>query len=163
MRAILSRRLALLAALASLVLFDISCGNDSNSPSPTPTDVIVTPGADTLISVGQTRAFTAQVLDANGHPIDAATVTWSSTAPGVLSVDPSSGIATAVANGTAQVVATKGALTGSANVIVAQIVASVTVTPGNAAFTAVGDTVRFTAVAKDGGGTPVAGVQVLWS
>ena len=163
MRAFVPRRLVLPAALASIVLFDISCGNDSGSPSPTPTDLIVTPGADTLISVGETRTFTAQVLDANGHPIDAATVTWSSSAPAVLSVEPTTGVATAVANGSAQVTATSGTLQGAANVIVAQIVASVTVTPANVGFTAVGDTARFTAVAKDAGGTPVVGAQILWS
>src|SRR6185369_15940446 len=81
----------------------------------------------------------------------------------VLSIDATTGVATAVANGSAQVHATAGALQGSANVVVVQIVATVTVTPGNVAFTAVGDTARFTAVAKDAGGTPVAGVQLLWT
>ena len=146
---------------AALVL---SCGGDSgSSPSPTPTNVVVTPGADTLISIGENQGFSATVLDANGDPIDGATVTWSSDAPGVVSINATNGVATAVANGSTHVKATAGAIEGSANVIVTQIVTSVTVTPGNAAFTSVGDTVRFTAVARDAGNTVVPGVQILWT
>lgn len=163
MRAYLVRRPFLAAALVCVVLVSLSCGGDSGSPTPTPNSVLVSPGADTLISIGSHRTFTAQVLDANGDPIDGKTVTWSSSAPGVLSIDPVTGLATAVTNGPAVVHATSGTLQGSANVIVLQLVASVTVTPANASFTAVGDTQRFTAVAKDSGGTTVPGVQILWT
>lgn len=163
MRAFVPRRAVRpLSLLVGATLF-LSCGDDGGSPSPTPTSVFVTPGADTLISVGENQTFTATVLDANGDPIDAATVTWSSDAPSVVTIDAASGVATAVANGSAHVKATAGALEGSANVIVTQIVTSVTVTPGNVAFTSVGDTARFTAVAKDAGNTVVPGVQILWS
>ncbi|HVX88115.1 MAG TPA: hypothetical protein VG940_04245, partial [Gemmatimonadales bacterium] len=87
MRVSSPRRLYPLAALSSALLFTLSCGGDGGSPSPTPTNVVVTPGADTLLSVGETQTFTATVLDANGDPIDGATVTWSSDAPGVLTID----------------------------------------------------------------------------
>lgn len=157
------RRPSFAAALVCTVLGSLSCGGDSGSPTPTPNSVLVSPGADTLISIGSHRTFTAQVLDANGDPIDGKTVTWSSSAPGVLSIDPGTGVATAVANGPAVVHAASGTLQGSASVIVLQLVTSVTVTPANAAFTAVGDTQRFTAVAKDSGGTTVPGVQILWT
>lgn len=150
-------------ALAALLVGAPSCGGDSGSPTPTPTDIVVTPGADTLFSLGASRAFTAQVLDANGHPLDAAVVTWSSSAPEVLSIDAGTGVATAVANGSTQVTATSGTLHGSANAFVVQIVTSVTVTPSNAALTAVGDTVRFHAVPKDSLGNPVPSAQLLWS
>lgn len=163
MRALFVRRPILAAALVCAVLVSLSCGGDSGSPSPTPNSILVAPGADTLISIGSHRTFTAQVLDGNGDPIDGKTVTWSSSAPGILSIDPTTGVATAVANGPAVVHAASGTLQGSANVIVLQLVAKVTVTPANAAFTAVGDTQRFTAVAKDSGGTVVPGVQILWT
>ena len=160
-----SRRPVIAASLAAMILLSLSCGGggDGGTPTPTPTSVLVTPGADTLVAVGETQAFAASVLDANGDPIDGATVTWSSTAPSVLSVNPSSGVAAAGANGAAPGMAPGGARAGTANVFVAQIVASVTVTPGNAAVDGVGDTVRFTAVAKDAGNTVVAGAQILWS
>ena len=163
MRAYTTRRLLFLAAPAFLVLPSLSCGGDQGAPTPTPNSVLVTPGADTLVAIGATRTFTAQVLDANGDPIDGKVITWGSSAPGVLSVDPATGVATAVANGSAQVTATSGTLHGSANAVVFQVVASVSVTPGNASLTAVGDTVRFTAVPKDSLGNPVANAQVLWS
>ena len=163
MRVALSRRSWSLATLVVGTAVSLSCGGDGGSPSPTPTDVVVTPGADTLVALGETRAFTASVLDANGDPIDGATVTWSSDAPTVLSIDPTTGLATALTRGNAHVKATAGSLEGTASVLVTQIVTSVTVTPGNAALDGVGDTVRFTAVAKDSGGTVVTGVQVIWS
>ena len=164
MRVSLPRRSLTLAAWCGALLLLLSCGGgDGGSPSPTPTNVIVAPGADTLISVGENQTFTATVLDANGDPIDGAAVTWSSDAPSVVTINATSGVATAVANGSAHVKATAGAIEGAANVIVTQIVASVAVTPANVAFTSVGDTARFTAVAKDGGGTMVPGVQILWT
>ena len=153
------RQFSLLLGAASF----LSCGGDGGSPSPTPTSVHVTPGTDTLVAIGEHQAFSATVLDANGDPIDGATVTWSSDAPGVLSIDATTGLATAVTRGSAHVKATAGALEGSAAVFVTQIVTTVTVTPGNTALDGVGDTVRFTAVAKDSGGTLVNGVQVIWS
>src|ERR1043165_3007195 len=164
MRVFSPRRAVRLFSLLLGATFFLSCGGDGgSSPSPTPTNVVVAPGADTLISVGENQTFTATVLDANGDPIDGAAVTWSSDAPSVVTINATNGVATAVANGSAHVKATAGAIEGSANVIVTQIVTSVTVTPGNVAFTSVGDTARFTAVARDAGNTIVPGVQILWS
>src|SRR5690242_14725757 len=116
MRATLVRRTTLAAALVCAVSVSLSCGGDSGSPSPTPNSVLISPGADTLISIGSHRTFTAQVLDANGDPIDGRTITWSSSAPGVLAIDPATGVATAMTNGPAVVHASSGTLQGSASV-----------------------------------------------
>jgi hypothetical protein len=163
MRVPTPRRPFAVAALAFLLAINLSCGGDSGDPSPTPTSVLVTPGADTLLSVGETQAFVAVVLDANGDPIDDAEIAWSSTAPGVVTVDPSTGIATAVTNGSAQVRATSGALEGTAPVTVAQVPTTVTVSPATGNFTFAGDTLTFTATVLDAGGTPVAPVQRIWA
>ena len=163
MRVVSPRRaLHQLSLLLGAALF-VSCGGDGGSPSPTPTDVIVTPGADTLFALGATQTFSATVLDANGDPIDGATVTWSSTAPSVVSVDPSSGVATALTNGSAQVKATSGALEGTAPITVAQVPTTVTIAPATGNFTYVGDTLTFTATVLDAGGAPVVPVQKIWT
>jgi hypothetical protein len=163
MRVSTPRRPFAFAALASLLSLSLSCGGDSGDPSPTPTEVLVTPGADTLLSVGETQAFVAVVLDANGDPIDDAEIVWSSSVPGVVSVDPVSGMATAVTNGSALVRATSGALEGTAPVTVAQVPATVTVSPSTGNFTFAGDTLTFTATVLDAGGAPVAPVQKVWT
>lgn len=158
-------RPSLALALSLFLPLLLSCGGDSGGGGgpPEPSSVTVTPGSDTLFAINATQAFTAEILDDAGHPVSGAVVTWSSSDTSVVTIGASSGIATARKNGSSQISAHVGDLSGSANAVVVQIVTSVTVTPGNAALTAVGDTLRFTAVAKDAGNTPVAGAQVLWS
>lgn len=164
MRVIPPRRICAYAALLSSLVLSLSCGgDDGGSPSPTPTDLVVTPGSDTLLALGETQLFVATVLDESGDPIDGATVTWSSTSPAVVSVDPLTGLATALTNGSAQIQATSGALHGTSPVLVAQVPTTVTITPGTATFTFVGDTQTFTATVLDAGGAPVAPVQRIWT
>ncbi|MBW8772206.1 MAG: hypothetical protein JF590_02755 [Gemmatimonadetes bacterium] len=162
MRAISIRSALLLTALLAVAGLSLSCGGDSGTPSPTPSNVVVTPGADTLISIGATRAFTASVLDANGDPIDGRTVTWSSTDSTIVRILPT-GVATAMHNGAVHVIASAGGLQGEAPVTVAQVPATVTISPGTATFTFVGDTQTFTATILDGGGFPVVPVQKVWT
>lgn len=163
MRVVSPRRaLHQLSLLLGAALF-VSCGGDGGSPSPTPTNVVVTPGADTLFALGATQTFSAAVLDANGDPIDGATVTWSSTAPSVVAVDPATGVATALTNGSAQVKAASGALEGTAPITVAQVPTTVTISPATGNFTYVGDTLTFTATVLDAGGAPVVPVQKIWT
>lgn len=73
--------------------------------------VIVTPDSAS-IPVGGTQQFTATVLDLHGNPL-AASVTWSSSAPGVATVN-GTGLATGVSVGQATITATAQAASGSA-------------------------------------------------
>jgi hypothetical protein len=77
--------------------------------------VIVTPDSAS-IPVGGTQQFTATVLDLHGNPL-AASVTWSSSAPGVATVD-GSGLATGVSVGQTTITATAQAASGSATLTV---------------------------------------------
>lgn len=146
-----------LAALAAA-----SCGKDTTVGPPVVAAVIVTPGADTLLALGRTRQFTAVAQDANGNPVSGVTLVWHSSNPAVATVDSATGIVTAVGNGLSVIRADAGGVIGQATLAVVQVVASVAVTPGTASFTAVGDTQRFVAVAKDSGGASVQGVRFLW-
>ena len=103
----------------------------------------------------------AAVQDQNGQPMPSAAVTWTSGAPAVAAVD-GTGVVTAVANGTAVVTAMAGTVSGAATVTVAQVVASVTVTP--AAETVVeADTLRLAAVAADANGHTVNDAVFAWA
>lgn len=62
----------------------------------------VAPGSITLTSLGETSQFTASAEDMNGHPVAGATFTWSSSNESVATVS-SSGLVTAVGNGTATI------------------------------------------------------------
>ncbi len=127
--------------------------------------IAITPATTTLTALGATQALTAAVTDPNGHDVAGATVTWSSSDPAVASVDPATGVVTAVAGGAATITASSGAVESTAHVTVNPVanVASVVVSPSSATLTAVGATRQFTAVASDAGGNVLAGVQFTWA
>jgi hypothetical protein len=77
--------------------------------------VVVTPDSAS-IPVGGTQQFTATVLDLHGNPL-AVPVTWSSSNPGVATVD-GSGLATGVSVGQTTITATAQGASGSATLTV---------------------------------------------
>ncbi|HEY6852944.1 MAG TPA: Ig-like domain-containing protein, partial [Gemmatimonadales bacterium] len=139
-----------------------ACSKDNPVGPPVVTNVAVTPGADTLIALGRTRQFSAVPKDANGNPVGGVTLVWHSSNPSVATVDSATGIVTAIGNGLSVIRADAGGVIGQATLAVVQVVAVVQVTPGSKSFTAVGDTQRFVAVAKDSGNATVQGVRFLW-
>ena len=149
-----------LIVFTGLILFS-ACGGEPAGPA-TVASVTVTPGTDTLTALGQTRQYTAVARDAGGNVLSGRTVTWSSLAAGVASVDPSTGLATAVTNGSATIRATIDGMQGDAVLAVVQAVATVTVTPGTTGLASIGATRQFTAVARDANANPVAGARFLW-
>ena len=78
--------------------------------------VRVQPSADTL-QVGSSVQLTATPLDASGNPVSGVSVSWSSSATSVATVD-DSGKVTGVAQGTATISATAAGQTGKATVMV---------------------------------------------
>jgi len=62
------------------------------------------------LCVGDSLTFSAQVLDASGHVVAGQPVRWSSSAPATVAVDSVSGVAHALALGTAQITAAAGGL-----------------------------------------------------
>jgi hypothetical protein len=104
-----------LGSLALLVLLS-ACGGDSTSV-PVADRIAVAPNTAIVTSVGDTRQFTARVVDDRGNEMVGAAVSWSSSDPGVASVD-ASGLATATGTGTASIRATADGLTGSGSLIV---------------------------------------------
>jgi len=92
-----------------------SLGSDADTPRAT--SVTVSPTNATLGAVGTTVQLSAVVLDQNGQVMSGASVSWSSSASSVASVN-SSGLVTAVGNGTTTITARSGIASGSAEVSV---------------------------------------------
>jgi len=90
-------------------------------------------------------------------------VTWSTSAAGVATVD-GTGLVTSAGNGTATIRADAEGASGTAEVTVRQRVAEVRVTPEEQILVAIEDTVRFGAEAVDANGYPVLDApSFLWS
>ena len=125
--------------------------------------ISVSPNPGTL-AVGTTQPFMAVGTFDDGSTQLLTSVTWTSSQPGVATVDAATGVATAVGAGTTNVSATSGSVSGSAQLTVtAATLVSLTVTPVNAA-TAPGTTKQFTATGTfSDSSTQDVTVSALWS
>ena len=114
--------------LTSVVLVPGACSQGDGGPAPSPTvaSVTVTPSTAVFSSPGQTRLFEAEVRDTRGRLLETTPVGWSSSNSQVLALN-GQGIATAVAAGQAEVIATAGGVTGRAEATVNQPVACQTI------------------------------------
>jgi hypothetical protein len=109
------------------------------------------------------------VKDSSGSTLGGHTVTWGSSAPGIATVNASTGLVTAIAAGTATVVAsTSGypAATRTTTVTVtappAPVPALIAITPAGATLS-IGATQQMTGVVKDSSGTTITGLAITWS
>ena len=99
------RTIIRLSALLAVVALAKGCGDgDSPSAPPTPeparpTTVTVSPATHELTALGTTVQLSAEVRDQNARVMAGATVTWTSSASSMATVD-ASGLVTAAGNGT---------------------------------------------------------------
>jgi uncharacterized protein YjdB len=155
------------AAFGLAVAFVLgACGGEDpggpNGPGgQTVASVAVAPVADTLVSFGETVQMNASALDASGSAVSGQTFAWTTSNPNVATVS-SSGLVTAVGDGTVTITASVSNVSGNASVSVAQQVASVTITPTSTSLSAVGQTATFTAEARDANNNVVTGVGTVW-
>ena len=126
------------------------------------TAVNMSPQALEFSALGDTLRLGAEPVDANGHAVEGATVMWASGDTAVAVVD-ASGLVRSVANGEAVVSATAGSVSGTAEVMVAQVVTAVTVSPAALEFSALGDTLRLGAEPVDVNGHAVERATVMWA
>ena len=161
------RTLIRLSALLAVVALAKGCGDGESPSAPPPpeparpTTVTVSPATHELTALGTTVQLSAEVRDQNARVMAGATVTWTSSASSMATVD-ASGLVTAAGNGTATITASAGSASGSAVVTVMQSVASVEVSPSVYELTALGQTVQLTAEAFDENGHAVAGAEFSW-
>ena len=123
------RTIIRLSAVLAVVALAKGCGDGESPSAPPPpefarpTTVTVSPATTELTALGTTVQLSAEVRDQNDRVMAGATVTWTSSASSVATVD-AAGLVTAVGNGTATITASAGSASGSAAVTVAVGVAS---------------------------------------
>ncbi len=129
-------------------------------PQPVATISVSLPSAS--IIVGQTVTASATVKDASGAVLTGRLVTWTSTDQAVAKVS-ETGVITAVAPGTAMIVATSETVTGSIGITVVAIpVASVVVTAATGSIF-IGDNLTVSASVRDASGNSLSGRSITWS
>ncbi len=152
--------------LALTPLLVTSCGGDGGTGNtlcsgplcPAASVEVTVSGSTTLSSIGATVQLQAVARDASGGAQLLPTFAWSSSDENVITVD-QTGLATAVAAGTADVSATTDNQQGSAVLVVDPAVGTIEVTPvGPLTLLDAGETLSLAAVAKDTGGSEIADV-----
>ncbi|HEX7981315.1 MAG TPA: Ig-like domain-containing protein [Gemmatimonadaceae bacterium] len=124
--------------------------------------VSVSPPALSL-AVGQTASLSATVVDAGGNTVSNPSVAWSSRDPAVASVNPNTGVVTAVSVGSTTIDATSGGKKGSSTVTVTPPpIASITISPSSSNASA-GQVVTLAATVRDAAGNLVTGSTVTWT
>ena len=123
--------------------------------------VVVTPESLAFSSLGDTDQLSAEAFDANGNRVGDVSVSWQSDAVSVVTVD-DGGEVTAVGNGTANVSAGIGGVTGQATAMVDQMAAEIEVNPSILALSFFGDTGRLSAEARDANGHSIGEITFEW-
>lgn len=154
------RRLILGAALAVPPL--LATCKKSEEPK-VATTIVITPATVSFATLGRTQQLTAVVKDQNGAVMTGVKVTWASGGAAVT-VD-TSGLVTAVANGSVQVSATSGSATGNVTVTVAQVGAALVKVSGDAQSATAGQPLANPLVVQvnDSASHPAVGVTVTFA
>lgn len=97
--------------------------------------LVSTTGSDTLRTTGRTKTYTAAARDSQLNTIGGATLTWSSSETAVATVGASTGVATSVADGSANITATASGVNGSRALTVRRYAQTFTLTPGSGSIT----------------------------
>ncbi len=128
-----------------------------------PASIAVAPTSATFTFLGESRTFTATVVDQDGNVVQRP-VAWTTDAPGVVSVD-ASGVATAVGNGTATVRAVLEQVSGIATATVIQTPTTLQPAAGDGQTGSPGTLLSAPLVGRvrDAGGSAVAGVEVTFA
>ena len=143
------RLLCAFAALAALVLA-VSCRGFFVKP--TLTSIAISPTAP-QVEQGKTLQLQAFGTSDDGSRNQIRSgVSWSSSASGVASVDPSTGILTGVSPGTSSISASSQALSSTATATVFLVINSIAISPTSASVTA-GGTQDFKVTAASNGST----------
>ena len=123
--------------------------------------ITVRPDAVTLRAIGETTRLIAAATDSGGAALPDPVVNWSSSDPGVVTVD-HEGLVTAVSNGTATITATSDGSSAVAAIKVS-IISRIAITPDSTAVLSEGGTVQLTATAFTSNDRAVPHVRIAWS
>jgi uncharacterized protein YjdB len=136
------------------------------APPPAPVATVNALLGDSSLIVGATTTATAELRDAGGNVLTGRTVTWASSDAAIASVDPTSGLVTAIAAGTATITGTSEGISDGVVLTVSAAppapVATVELSAPDSSLI-VFDTVQVAAVLKDAGGNTLTGRTITWS
>ena len=142
-----------------------ACGDGGTTPTslPTPVAKSITLSLTSLSfsSLGETSQLTATVKDQNGNDISGTTATWTTADASVATIS-STGLITAVAEGTVVVSVTLGTLSAEVDVTVLQVPVSLELAEEVLNFELLGASVQLTAGAKDGNGYAISDTMISW-
>ena len=124
--------------------------------------VRLAPELDTLRTVGRSIGYLALVLDSTNRVINGAKPRWSSTDTNVARVS-NLGVATDTGSGTTKIIARVGGAADTATLVVAQVARFLFVSPALLTVTALADTARFTAEARDSSGALMPTLSYSWA
>lgn len=127
--------------------------------------VVIPSAPGTLTAIDDTVTLAAQAKDALNATVGGVTMAWTSTNPATATVNPTTGLVTAVANGTTSVIAAAQGERAADTVIVtvAQVATTLGISPDSARFNRIGDTLSTTVTATDARGHAVAGTAITWA
>jgi trimeric autotransporter adhesin len=138
-------------------------GTSAITVTPPPVQSVTVSPSTLSLTQGQTGSLSATVVDVTGATVSSPSVAWSSKDPAIATVDPNTGVVTAVAVGSTTIDATSGGKTGSSTVTVGPPpIVSVTISPSSSNVTA-GQTISLTATVTDALGTAVTSSTVAWT
>jgi uncharacterized protein YjdB len=130
--------------------------------TPTPVATVTVAPSPAEATLGRTIQFFPTLKDPNGNVLTGRDLTWSSSNPAVLEIN-ASGLGQAKALGNAVVTAASEEKSGTTQVsVVPQSSLTIEVFPASTAINP-GDSVRFTATARNSSGTVVTGLPVFWA
>ena len=158
------RRISALSIWSLGLLHLASCGGGGESPAGPDVEVAsVTVSLEQLnLGVGETQQLTATPRDQSGAPLAGRSIAWASSEETVASVS-STGLVTAIGEGSATITASSGGKSGSASVAVIFVpVASVLVLPGELTLLA-GQSQALTATPIGESGNPLTGRSIAWT
>ena len=159
---------SLLVVVLGITLLLTSCGGGSSSSAsssaPAVSSITITP-ASPSIAMNATEQFTATAINSSGGTLTGITFAWSSSADGVATIN-SSGLATAVGTGTAQMTASANGVTSQPDtltVTAGPTLVSIAVTPADPSVS-LGGQQQFTATGTfSDNSTQNITTTVVWS
>ncbi len=146
------------------------CGLSGEDEAVAVAAIEISPAADTVTAVGVTVQFEALARDSSNNQISGRVFDWRSSRLEVASVD-RKGSVVALAAGTTTITATTGGVSSSGELTVSlpivegavpEVIATVEVIRQLDTLTAVGDTVRFSAVGRSSNGNRIPGTAFTW-
>lgn len=116
----------------------------------------------TFSSLGETQQLVATVKDQKGQTMAGASVSWASSDSQVAGAS-STGLVTALGNGTAAITAASGAVSAIASATIQQVAAALTISRDTLLFTSLADSVTLTAAVKDANNRTITDPVIEWA